>query len=506
MAHRWEKEENGEYALVIDGWENGIAPDPYSGINRLSQANLDVPGEISVGYPITTSTTSGGTLGNPIADSTRYFSYGSPVAAAPDAPQSFAILDATGFVWESTSITGTWARLSSSSSESSAGPTDGLAYWLGYLFKTRGTNIDYWNGSTWTNGWSTALTASTKHFMYVGTDNVLYITNGNYLAAITATDVDTFDPSSGATYTVDAQKLRLPTNESSLSLAEVGTGNSGRSTLLVGGTQNAIYPWDKISTSFGLPIYVGDAYQKLMISVNQNVFIFPGNQQGRGRIYITNGGQADLFFKVPDYIFDEIDPYYVWGDAIFHKNNLLFGFFVTKNSGSGTILSSEVWGLDLATKAFRSVSNIPANATAKGNATCLISTSSLSSPGFGYIIGWNDSGSAPGIGYSGTTAGIGSGTWNTDLLNVGTFIHKKTFSQVEFKLRSPLQSGESISIFAISDRTNTTTLSFTPTPTTGSISGVAYVNSQVNQWLQFQVAATGNSASSGVQLKEIRLR
>ena len=154
MSYRLEKQPNGKNSLIIDGWGLGMAQDPYSGINRLFGVNLNTPGEVSVGYPITQSTISGATMATPIAKSVRHFSYTAPAAALGSA-QSYATLDTSGQVFESTSITGTWTYLSSSASSSGASNLDGICYWLGYLFKTRGANIDYWNGSTWTNGWTT---------------------------------------------------------------------------------------------------------------------------------------------------------------------------------------------------------------------------------------------------------------------------------------------------------------------------------------------------------------
>lgn len=510
MAYRLETEPNGGTAIVIDGFDEGIGADPYSGLNYALSVNMETPGEISSGYTLTTSATSGGTLGPPISDSTRWFTYGTP-GIPSGSPQSFAILDSNGRVWESASITGTFAFLSSSNSTTNSGTTDGICYWMGYLWKTRGAALDYWNGSTWATGWGgLSLTAAVKHDMYVGSDNVLYITNGNYLASITAPAPLSFDPTSGPTYAASATKLQLPVEDMAVSIAEVGGGNTPQSTLLVGGIKNAIYPWDKISSSFALPIYVADNYIAKMISANQNAFIFPGAQrgsgQGRGRIYITNGSQANLFYKVPDYIFGSQDPYYLWGDAIFHRNNLIFSFFPLTNAGTLIQNFGYIWALDLETKHFRALSSLPTTATFVSNAYCLLSTGNLSTPGFGYIAAWDDNSTTPGIGYSGTTAGIGSGSILTDLVPIGTFMQKKTFSQVEYKLRTPLASGESISFLPFLDGASTANLVFSPTPGTGTLSGVANVTFQNGQWLQFIVGLTGNSASSGVRLKEIRIR
>ena len=278
MSYRLEKEPNGEQALVIDGWEKGIGPDPYSGMGKMLGVNLEVPGEVSVGYGLTTSVTSGGTLGKPIDSSTRFFpTYTTPVGIPTGSAQSYAILDDSGQVWESTSITGTWTFLTSSNSTSGSSDKDGVAYWLGYLWKTRGANIDYWDGSTWHAGWKTTLDAGVKHQLYVATNNQLYITNGNSIARIFAADPTSFDPTNTGTYDFNIAILNLPVTETALSLAEVGGGNTPQSTLLIGGAGNAIYPWDKLSSSFALPIYVADGYIAKMISVNQNAFIFPGN-------------------------------------------------------------------------------------------------------------------------------------------------------------------------------------------------------------------------------------
>ncbi len=506
MAWRWEKEESGDYAIVIDGFSDGIAQDPLKGMTRMNQVSIEVPGEVSVGFPLFASTVSGATMAAPIAGSVRYQSYTAqtPVGSI----QSWAILDESGQVFEATSYTGTWTYLSSGVSLTGAGSTDGLAFWLGYLFKTRGANIDYWNGTTWSNAWVTTLTGGVKHKMYVGTDNVLYITNGNFIASIALADPSdptTFDPTNAATYTVTVDKLQLPATDEAISLAEIGGGNTPNSTLLIGGIQNAIYPWDKTSANFALPIYVAEPYIKNIVAVNQNAFIFPGNRQGRGRIYITNGSQADEWFKMPDYVFGIQEPYFEWGDAMFHRNNLIFGFFVESNANNTILSFDEIYAIELETKKLRAITTI-GPASGKASATVLLPTGSVSAAGFGYFVGWDDDSSAPGVGRPSGTAGVGSAGLTTELIPIGTFLQKKTFTQVEYKLRSALESGENIEITPIVDTGGTSALSFLPTPGTGQISGVASANFQGVQWLKFDITLIGNSATSGVRLREIRIR
>lgn len=514
MSYKIVKEPNGVEAIVIRGWEQGIAPDPYSGMGRMLNVDLETPGEVAAGYPITTSSQSGGTMTIPIHDATQY--------VAGMANQYF-ILDSSSQVFKSIpGSLGTWTFLSSGNTTTGASQANqGLAYWKGYLFKFRSTHIDYSFGGTvgWVANWNPATGSTTSsdviegfnHYALVAQDDALYFCNGDGVGSIVENDNKTFDPTDITTYTFRAfptntNALELPTYEIAQSLAEQGIS------LLTGGSFNAIYPWDRVSISFGYPIYIGDIFIKRMVTVNTNVYIFPGFQTGRGRIYVTNSTQANLFFKIPDYIFGEQDPYYLWGDAIFHRNNLIFGFLVAKNgatpttinNGTGLLTSAGVWAIDLETKVFREISDIGGASSGHGNASVLLSPTE-SIPGMGYIVAWDNVASTSGIGYSGTTSGTGGASYNitTDLIPVGTLFERKTFSQVEFKLRSALQSGESIQIIAGVDGSFST---IGTTNTVGAISDVYTVNFEKAQWLQFQISGTGNSATSGVRLEEIRIR
>lgn len=529
MATHYETEPNGEKALVIDGFDSGIADSPYSGINSLTQVNISVPGEISVGYPITTSTISSGTLGNPIHRATEFLK-GNAVAyyilTTVSGAESLVFKSSNGF------ITSSWSAITSGNTNTGGNATNqGLAFWVvgsvdGYLFKFRDSHIDYLDpvNGTWVSNWNPAdgsttasavIKSGVSHFALVGQDNVLYFCNGSGVGAIRQNIGSVFDPTDTATFTFNGMPTQpdavvLPAYDSSQCLAEQATN------LLIGGSQNAIYPWDRQSIGFSYPLFVADSFIKRMVTANTNVYIFTGNLSGRGRIYVSNGSNANLFYKIPDYLFGESDPYYQWGDAIWHRNNLIFGFFVVHNAGgtggSQYIASQEVWAVDLgvnqygtATESgFRSISTLPLLGTTHGNATVLIPDGSNDfSSGMSYVVAWQNGATNPGLGYAGTTAGFGSYAMATDLLNVGTLYQVKTFTQVEFKLRSPLASGESITLLASTD-TGFTTLG--TTNTTGAISDVYPVSFEKAQWLRILVSATGNSANSGVRLEEIRLR
>lgn len=492
MAYRYDNK-TGE--LTINGWERGIGDSPYTGPTRLNSVNIsNYPASIGVGYPVTNNTISGGTLGVPIADAT---SFGAGAATA------YYILDATGQVFKSTTPGGTFAFLSTSNSTTGSSSLDGLAYWKNYLFKFRNDKIDYLAGGagTWQTGWKT-IAGATKHYAYVATDDVLYFTNGTKIGSIIEVAGQTFDPTNGATYVFNDTALQLPTYESAQSISEAGIN------LLVGGAFNVIYPWNRTSTDFSYPIFFGDNFIKNIVQVNNNAYVFTGNNNGRGRIYITNGSQADLFLKIPDtVIFNQggyIDPYYEWGDAIYHRNNLIFGFFVAQNNGSGLINSGEVWAVDLDTKALRSITSL-GGATLTFNPKVLIPIIGAASPGFGYITGVDDHGSQPFIANTATAAGIGSANIFTEYIPVGSFSTKKTFSKLEYRLSAPLQTGESIIFLVTTDNDSQTIGTATPTSPSGSASGGFFpMTVQGSQWLQIQILITGIS-TQGVRLKDVIL-
>ena len=84
-----------------------------------------------------------------------------------------------------------------------------------------------------------------------------------------------------------------------------------------------------------------------MITVNTNTYLFAGN---RGRIYVTNGSQAELFKKIPDHLSGTVEPYYIWGAIGYSQNQLYFGFQAQQNNGS-ILQSGGLWALDITTGA-----------------------------------------------------------------------------------------------------------------------------------------------------------
>ncbi len=300
--------------------------------------------------------------------------------------------------------------------------------------------------------------------------------------------------------------LPLPPNEQATCLAELGDN------LMIGGINNYIYPWDRTSPNFAQPIFLAENYVYRMVTVNTNTFAFVGE---RGRIWVTNGSQAELWKKIPDHISGTVNPFYIWKDAIFNRDQLYFGFSVTNNTGSIINQYGGMWAVDVETKALRLLNKLSYD-TYAGYASALFAYrgdsvgAAQTSNGYGTFTGW----------YSGSVGGVDRGTATpytgsqaivvSELIPIGTFDNPTDFERIEYKLSKPLVAGESVNIYArlIFDTSDTGFgASIVSDSTAGNFSKSGPVNFKNAQWLQLK-AVTNSTASSPsyTRLTQIRIK
>lgn len=303
-----------------------------------------------------------------------------------------------------------------------------------------------------------------------------------------------FDPTNPLTYTYSPGGLILPPTEVAQCVAVLATN------LLVGGMKNLVYSWDRTSSGYS-PIYIAENVTKNIVIVNTNAYLFAGN---RGRIYVTNGSQAQLYKKVPDHLSNTIEPYFTWGGACSQKNQLYFGVSATTNAGVTINQYGGLWAIDLDTTAIRLSSQL-SYGTYAGLATALYPISGVVT-GFGLYIGWNSGASTYGIDATSSNVYTGGQSYViSDLIPVGTFIKKKTYSQVEFKLSVPMVSGESVQLLVGSTLTGALTSCGTNS-TIGAISDNFKMPIEALQWLKVQAILTGtNSTPSYCRLYQLRI-
>ncbi len=441
-------------------------------------------------------------------------------------------LDSNGRVWTDGHLTGTnsyWTYVGNLPNNNSNG--NGIVYYeasdeTGYLFVFSNSSIDVgvsgnyivfsyqWDPSAGTYGaYSSSPTPIMKtgrgsdysHEAFVGPDNSVYVCDKNWIFRFYEKNPATpFSPITSSTYVYDNTRL-LPVTDRANCLSYLG------SNVIVGGINNTIYQWDPTSVTYDIPITISESYISHLVTVNTNTYVFAGN---RGRIYILNGSQAQTYKKIPDHISGTVEPYFNWGGACCIKNQLFFGLYCTANNNSEIGGYGGVWSIDLDTGALR-MSNVLSHGLYTGYATLLVPvydnsyTSSGNPVGIGYIAGWRDNLASDNYGIDKTIFTpytSGEATIETDLINIGTYNAPRNWGgQVEFKLSSPLVSGESISMKYRTNFKQSYTTIFTENAT-GSISGGYPTPIENSQWIQFQIILTSTASNpSYVRLKEIRI-
>lgn len=331
------------------------------------------------------------------------------------------MIDSNGQVWSNqrpTTLFSYWTFTGNKRNGFSHG--NGLGYYqgsdgAGWLFAFSDSSIDYtstsfaagvnwqyqWTPTTGVNGGfstnpgdvlKTSGGINNNHEYLLGTDNRFYFTDVNYVGSFYQSDPTVaFIPTAKSTYTYSTTAI-MPFTEIGQCLAQSGTN------LLIGGKKNIIYPWDRFSTTNNYPIFIAESNIVKMVTVNTNTYILAGN---RGRIYVTNGTQAQLFKKLPDHLSGVVEPYYTWGGLFSNKNQLYFSALASSNAGAFITTMGGLWAIDLTSELnsirminqFSYESGTGAGAgNYAGYASALVSDFSLLPAGTGLYAGWTRSG------------------------------------------------------------------------------------------------------------------
>lgn len=319
-----------------------------------------------------------------------------------------------------------------------------------------------------------------------------------------------------ATYTTTTERLNLPFFEMAKSIIEIGD------IVIIGGATNTLYPWNQIDPTPGDLIQLPENDVHFMIGVNNMAYVFAGH---KGNIYITNGSTASAVVSIPDYCAGiagspstYIEPYFTWGGADYVRGRVYFSIQDQTSSKTGNC--GGVWsfvptqnfffgqdvGLSLRQENTNSYGSL------NGRADIIIGNQVQTAVGVQYFSAWssdqNPASATYGIDASDTKPNTVA-VIETDLIPTGTMLDKLTFSQIEYKVASPLLSGESV---AISYRLNLTdawqSCGILQTEGTQALSGYYPANFQLSQFLQLQAKLTPNGTStfSGNRLSELRVR
>lgn len=212
-----------------------------------------------------------------------------------------------------------------------------------YLFAFRNGVVDVVNvfgtsnyqNPSWSNSWQSlnapAGISNSSHYVKVGQDNIIYFCDAKYVGSIK--ELSIFDPSTGGTFNFNNQALDLPQGEIAEWFDELGVNLE-----IAGKNFNKIYPWDRISSSFNLPIIVPENLIKKVINLGNYLYIFAGTT---GNIYRTQGAGVELVRKIPDYLLNNsgaLLPVVTWGGVATRNGAILVGVGGLTSGNSGVYL------------------------------------------------------------------------------------------------------------------------------------------------------------------------
>lgn len=288
MAYRAEKEQNGRTAIVIDGWDDGIADSPYKGISTILNLNASYyPGVVYVNYKRLAATLSGGSMTKPM------FSAQSPVGL-------IYILDDSQHVWKQSAVGSTTFNLLTGN-PTTAGTGNGLAFWQNYLVVFRGTAIDFCGDGTGDGGitssnWNTAA----------GTSGVLPIAGATLTLTGTPASGDT--SATIASYTDAQGNSRAfwngPTGNYQLTF---GNGQIVKGTLTQGSDaitwSPALYSSAVNSSVTVTPVFSG-IHQAFVSPSDGNLYFTNGQYVGVLRLNTAGGYTTVLKGNMKTFLFD----------------------------------------------------------------------------------------------------------------------------------------------------------------------------------------------------------
>lgn len=282
--------------------------------------------------------------------------------------------------------------------------------------------------------------------LLLGQDGYMYFTNGQYIGRIT----DITGTFSSITVTSTSNALDLKKGIYAVTLEELG------SRLMIG-TQRGysyatrqsfngadIYPWDRVSSSFNLPVRINENGMNAMISHRNQLYFSAGDD---GRIYVTDGTSYQLVKRLP---FTKVGKYnplsFVYPNAmcINQQGHLMVG--LSANYGANYPTTTGIWEIGL-TQGYPTHlpfvsrdNNLGDSSNVRFGSVRVLNTSDLA---FGV-----ESNSTYELSVTTTTA-LNTGytaKWRTEFFMVGSRNNRKSFNTLEFTLLEPLITNQGIRI------------------------------------------------------------
>lgn len=330
-----------------------------------------------------------------------------------------------------------WSVISGATS----GACRGLVIANNYLFRVRNSGgnslVDRYGDlsgtPSWSNSWGTIRSSetSTRVPTIYGQDGIIYFGIKNKLSSIS----DVTSPGS-----INTNALDLPAGYNIQSLAELGAN------LMVGATMGDsvssvgdIFPWDRVSSSFELPIQTGLQGIPVMYTKNNLIYAIGGKY---GQVFVTNGTSVEQSFKLSELTDDaetamrtpSTDCIDAWNSGI------VLGIGKSAGTDNGPC---GVWILRDGALFFQTLSfgQTDADGFEIGSIVAL--------DDYSLLVCWGDlTNNVYGVDVTTSSKRYTSYSayLDTKIYQVGTRIKPKTFQGMHIKLANPLSSGGGIKV------------------------------------------------------------
>ncbi len=352
-----------------------------------------------------------------------------------------------------------------------------------------------------------SLTATHAIKLLMAQDGYMYFTNGNTIGRIT----NITGGSGAVTITSSSNVLDLPPNVFAVTMTELG------SRLMIG-TQRGysysarqdfqaadIYPWDRVSSSFSLPVKIDENGMNAMISHRNQVYFSAGDD---GRIYTTDGTNYQLVKRLPYNRSGRYNPtswVYLNAMAINQQGHLMVGLSANYDANSPT--TTGIWEIALTQgypthlPFFSRDGNLGQTANVRFGSVRVLNDDALS---FGVQTGTSyelstTSATALNTGYT--------AKWRTEFFIVGSRNNRRSFNTLEFTLLDPLITNQGIRIAYRKNRSESfTTIGTFTYATLGSV--ISHNTKALiadAEMVQFEISLEYTSAVFGENVNLIRI-
>jgi len=365
---------------------------------------------------------------------------------------------------------------------------------------------DFAASASWEPAEIGSLTGTHAIKLLIAQDGYMYFTNGNTIGRIT----NITGGSGSVAITSSSNVLDLPPNVYAVTMAELG------SKLLIG-TQKGysyanrqdfqgadIYPWDRTSSSFVLPVKIDENGMNAMISHRNQVYFSAGDD---GRIYTTDGTNYQLVKRLPYNRSGRYNPtswVYINGMCINQQGHLMIGLSANHDANSPT--TTGIWEIALTQgypthlPFFSRDSNLGQTSNIKIGSVRVLNDDALS---FGVASGTDYE-----LSTTATTLNTGyTAKWRTEFFMVGSRNNRKSFNTLEFTLLEPLIANQGIRIAYRKNRSESfTTIGTFTFATLGSV--ISHNTKALiadAEMVQFEISLEYTSAVFGDNVNLIRI-